>query len=223
MITCWLVVGPPLWNIWKSIGMISNPIYGKIKNGNQTTNQHGIWRIPPCPAWCQGCAVGSPGSLQNKWALQQQKCGLTSKGRRQLSCFTRGAQWPQSLRDRRCYIDVSTCLSFSNILILHHILPIYIISLSLFFVSHLLQWHFYAAAMANRSDGWLHPSSPSLVTPGKDCSRDFWVVSQRQSWRKQNINHGKTNHAACRKHRKPENINGKDIGCSFEPGELDQS
>ena len=28
----WLVVGPPLWKIWKSIGMISNPIYGKIKN-----------------------------------------------------------------------------------------------------------------------------------------------------------------------------------------------
>ena len=28
---CWLVVGPPLWKIWKSIGMISNPIYGKIK------------------------------------------------------------------------------------------------------------------------------------------------------------------------------------------------
>ena len=27
----WLVVGPPLWKIWKSIGMISNPIYGKIK------------------------------------------------------------------------------------------------------------------------------------------------------------------------------------------------
>ena len=28
----WLVVGPTLWKIWKSIGMISNPIYGKIKN-----------------------------------------------------------------------------------------------------------------------------------------------------------------------------------------------
>ena len=28
----WLVVGPPLWKIWTSIGMISNPIYGKIKN-----------------------------------------------------------------------------------------------------------------------------------------------------------------------------------------------
>ena len=26
----WLVVGPPLWKIWKSIGMISNPIYGKM-------------------------------------------------------------------------------------------------------------------------------------------------------------------------------------------------
>ena len=30
-ILTWLVVGPPLWKIWKSIGMISNPIYGKIK------------------------------------------------------------------------------------------------------------------------------------------------------------------------------------------------
>ena len=29
---CWLVVKPPLWKIWKSVGMISNPIYGKIKN-----------------------------------------------------------------------------------------------------------------------------------------------------------------------------------------------
>ena len=38
----WLVVGPPLWKIWKSIGMISNPIYGKIKNGNQTTNQSSL-------------------------------------------------------------------------------------------------------------------------------------------------------------------------------------
>ena len=35
----WLVVGPPLWKIWKSIGMMRFPIYGKIKNGNQTTNQ----------------------------------------------------------------------------------------------------------------------------------------------------------------------------------------
>ena len=26
----------PLWKIWKSIGMIRNPIYGKIKNGNQS-------------------------------------------------------------------------------------------------------------------------------------------------------------------------------------------
>ena len=35
----WLVVGPPLWKIWKSVGMMTFPIYGKIKNGNQTTNQ----------------------------------------------------------------------------------------------------------------------------------------------------------------------------------------
>ena len=31
-ILTWLVVGPPLWKIWTSIGMIRNPIYGKMKN-----------------------------------------------------------------------------------------------------------------------------------------------------------------------------------------------
>ena len=45
----WLVVGPPLWKIWKSIGMISNPIYGKIKFIFQTTNPHihviHLWNI----------------------------------------------------------------------------------------------------------------------------------------------------------------------------------
>ena len=30
----------PLWKIWKSIGMMKFPIYGKIKNGNQTTSQY---------------------------------------------------------------------------------------------------------------------------------------------------------------------------------------
>ena len=35
----WLVVFEPLWKIWKSIGMMTFPINGKIKNGNQTTNQ----------------------------------------------------------------------------------------------------------------------------------------------------------------------------------------
>ena len=37
------MVGPPLWKLWKSIGTISNPIYGKITHGNQTTNQETIW------------------------------------------------------------------------------------------------------------------------------------------------------------------------------------
>ena len=30
----WLVVQPPLWKIWTSIGMISNPIYGKTWQPN---------------------------------------------------------------------------------------------------------------------------------------------------------------------------------------------
>ena len=37
----------PLWKIWKSIGMTKFPIYGKIKNGNQTTNQY-IILFPIC-------------------------------------------------------------------------------------------------------------------------------------------------------------------------------
>ena len=40
----WLVVGEkPLWKIWTSIGMISNPIYGKIKN---VPNQPAIYLHP---------------------------------------------------------------------------------------------------------------------------------------------------------------------------------
>ena len=42
-ILIWLVVWP-LWKIWKSIGMISNPIYGK-KEMFQTTNQSYIETI----------------------------------------------------------------------------------------------------------------------------------------------------------------------------------
>ena len=40
----WLVVGRPLWKIWKSIGMIRTPIYGKMPNSWQpvTTNQFTI-------------------------------------------------------------------------------------------------------------------------------------------------------------------------------------
>ena len=37
----WLVVGPPLWKIWTSIGMMRFPIYGKIKHvpNHQPDNQ----------------------------------------------------------------------------------------------------------------------------------------------------------------------------------------
>ena len=45
----------PLWKIWKSIGMIRNPIYGKIKNVNQTTNQ------------CYCCYEGSKASSLAGW------------------------------------------------------------------------------------------------------------------------------------------------------------
>ena len=35
----WWARATPLKNMSSSVGMISNPIYAKIKNGNQTTNQ----------------------------------------------------------------------------------------------------------------------------------------------------------------------------------------
>ena len=45
----WLVVGPPLWKIWTSIGMMRFRIYGKIKLMFQTTNQPSIlplfWKL----------------------------------------------------------------------------------------------------------------------------------------------------------------------------------
>ena len=47
----WLVVGPPLWKIWKSIGMMKFPIYGKKEN---VPNHHPViytWLFP-IPAQC---------------------------------------------------------------------------------------------------------------------------------------------------------------------------
>ena len=46
----WLVVDLPTWKIWKSIGMMKIPIYGKIKVMFQTTNQqHKITSTPMDP------------------------------------------------------------------------------------------------------------------------------------------------------------------------------
>ena len=61
----------PLWKIWTSIGMIRNPIYGKIKNGNQTTNQ----------SWFQN----SPSFIHNqkRW-LQPTSSAATQKGGRRV-------------------------------------------------------------------------------------------------------------------------------------------
>ena len=43
----WLVVGPPLWKIGTSIGMMRFPIYGKIKNvPNHQPVQHIPWHPP---------------------------------------------------------------------------------------------------------------------------------------------------------------------------------
>ena len=52
----WSVVEPPLWKIWKSIGMMTYPIYGKIKNVPNHQPAFIIciqrWMVPkirPCP------------------------------------------------------------------------------------------------------------------------------------------------------------------------------
>jgi hypothetical protein len=43
----WLVVDLPLWKIWKSVGMMTFTIYGKIYKMFQTTNQNMclLWQI----------------------------------------------------------------------------------------------------------------------------------------------------------------------------------
>ena len=85
------MVGPALWKIWRSIGMISNPIYGKIKLMFQTTNQLcyspkqgvAVWdcqsgvpkvRLQVKPQgkkrWCFG---QSAGSKQEIWTNQRKK------------------------------------------------------------------------------------------------------------------------------------------------------
>ena len=60
----WLVVGPPLWKIWKSVGMMTFPIYAKIKNGNQTTKQiiniiQDMWKIISIYIYIYPLPIGS--------------------------------------------------------------------------------------------------------------------------------------------------------------------
>ena len=46
-ISGWWARATPLKNMTSSIGMIRTPIYGKVKNGNQTTNQNlSVWGKP---------------------------------------------------------------------------------------------------------------------------------------------------------------------------------
>ena len=70
VLICWLVVGPPLWKIWKSVGMMTFPILmGNKIDGNQTTNQ--IERLVDFEGfvslsqnmvyfWSKFCSVGMP-------------------------------------------------------------------------------------------------------------------------------------------------------------------
>ena len=77
----WLVVGPPLWKIWTSIGMISNPIYGKIKNvpnHQPAGNSDGLRRMSHLPVLGRYVA-GQPSMLmihtypEKKWDVKPQK------------------------------------------------------------------------------------------------------------------------------------------------------
>ena len=57
----WLVVYLPLWKIWKSVGMMTFPIYGKIKFMFQTTNQ-----VCDCISWSPWCIPDKTGSGADK-------------------------------------------------------------------------------------------------------------------------------------------------------------
>ena len=70
--TIWLVVGPPLWRIWKSIGMIRNPIYGEIKLMFQTTNQPSSYWAKPTTS-SSSCAMLRTGEAPKSPAAQRQE------------------------------------------------------------------------------------------------------------------------------------------------------
>ena len=59
----WLVVGPPLWKIWKSIGMIIPNIMGKLKMF-QTTNQTNIQN--PNPGLSKEIESGSAADISRR-------------------------------------------------------------------------------------------------------------------------------------------------------------
>ena len=69
-----MVVYPPLWKIWKSIGMISNPIYGKIENGNQTTKKY--YTIE---SWISWISYMTNGIYSTGFRLSQWHCNVTAQ------------------------------------------------------------------------------------------------------------------------------------------------
>ena len=57
----WLVVGPPLWKIWvRQLGCLETQLNGKIKHGNQTTNQNQT---------CNWCEKGTWQHRMTWWAI----------------------------------------------------------------------------------------------------------------------------------------------------------
>ena len=80
----WLVVGPPLWKIWTSIRMISNPIFmGTCQKWQPfTTNQHSIHQFFPQlgPTFATFPGALAPAAPGISPALQRIPSGLEAAG-----------------------------------------------------------------------------------------------------------------------------------------------
>ena len=69
-ILIWLVVGPPLWKIWKSIGMMKFPIYGKItKMATKPPTNNDQPLLTMYISWCSRYIAISVGSLTQLFTI----------------------------------------------------------------------------------------------------------------------------------------------------------
>ena len=91
----WLVVEPPLWKIWKSVGMMTFPIYGTNHLTNKCTPLQYFEVIPSAIAFAQNCMINQevfstacgpiqsakPKPVGNRWLTNAKRSTRNNKAR----------------------------------------------------------------------------------------------------------------------------------------------
>ena len=130
-ISGWWARATPLKNMTSSIGMMRFPIYGKIKNGNQTTNQ--IWMTtrgsPVSVGLIKLLPVAFPVSSSSRRCVSQQPARSDGTGQDQSKGKSLGGETAQirSLHYNPCmYIIYIGTYTYTYIYIYGFILYMYI-------------------------------------------------------------------------------------------------